>query len=503
MFALQISQLMFVDFRSAVVILLSVLITHGHHCLAQQADAAHAVRYPVPTKVLEIRLVESNAGDSSNRETIRPILGAVVRPQGLRSLEQPGSFFFWPKANVGPAVPQESDVDGRVAISYPEKFGGPGDWTTASKLALEVSHAKHVSKNVEIDLNELAETFLIELERGAEASFSAMDSDGRPIDFGVMTSAVSLDATWAKENESKVCRSIPKGRYPAMLVAPAEDGQHQFSSVIPLDLSTRDAFRIQNVPLKKGIAFVGTISKEIPRPIEHGHVFLSVQLPFDLQGKDGTPIYWEEWAEIHPDGSFRVESIPSKGVVRVIALCRGWVIDSQRKEEQTTGIDFDIEDQHREKGEFALEIPMVPTGQLEVSVITPDGDPLPDAVVSTWPNQTHLSGGSEILGNVRSSASEIRWQLENKFPRDEEQLALDLPNRFVRRYSATTNEEGTTTLFDVPLNQVESLYVEHPRYGLPFDPKKQDRVVEYSIPTSGTKEFIVEVVALDETSEPR
>lgn len=480
-----ISRLRF-GFASWLLLLLAALSIFSTG--AAQEEKENAFPYPVPIASIELKLRDENTG--------LPIQDAFVNLVGIRCKKDPGSFYFWPTENMGPMKRFKSNSQGCVTIDYPVKFGREPDWNISSKLVFQIVHHDHIGSTYEHDLEESEQgDILVKLKPGCELSISAVDLQSHPRDFGVLISdrECNLDV-WSSSNGFRVCKNLEPGRVPAILVSPSENGETYFSQVFPLNLKEDQSSTIRNVVVRKGVRVQGMLDEQVPRPIEQGKIFLEVQLPFDFQGRDGKPIYWKDWTEIKEDGSFTFSSIPAGGTLSMIALCKGWVNECKGAESNISGLKLDFEDAEFEKGQLEINLPMVRTGDIELTLVTSEGDPISDASVSTYPNQTSMSGGANILGAVDSSLDAIAQQLlplhAKKFP------YYDRIQSAAVRYQSISNEDGIAILRDVPLNQKQEIYVDHPKYILPKLDKQRDRFVEYKLDTAETKKMIVSLEEL-------
>lgn len=444
---------------------------------------------PVDTKLFKVFLL----GDDG-----KPVQGATVKPYAMRCSEEKGSHYGWPTGNVGPAPTLVSNQEGIVEIPYPVRFGRDPDWLTTCQISFMVNHHEYVSaeSHSDIDTDENETEAIITLVPGCEVSLSAVDAKLKPVSFGVNLPYNAISSKWVREDGFFRSRSIPPGIFPAMLVAPGENGETLFSDVVALELSEKQSARIRNVPLKKGIKFFGKLPDTVPRPIVDGHVAIEICPEFDSEGKDPEKLYWSDWTKIEEDGSFVFPSIPRSGTMRIFVHCKGWMQEEKGKEFIVKGIDIDLTDSVSKDGDLEYDPPMEETGDLEITVINAEGDPVAGAKVATWPNMQVLSGGSTILASAGKSLSFIEFQLKDKM--DELNFDDERSSRTPTRFSGETNEDGVVVLKDIPLHRNESIYIQHSQYALPNAGKdgRVDRTLKYQIDEPGVKKLIVEVVEL-------
>ena len=107
-------------------------------------------------------------------------------------------------------------------------------------------------------------------------------------------------------------------------------------------------------------------------------------------------------------------------------------------------------------------LPMLPTASCRVTVLAPDGSPLPGATVSAWPNQYFPGIGSNVIGDGSSNTKALKlsaeqqkqiWAIESQ----NEMKQLGVRTDFSTAYLQTTDENGVAVLHTLPGGQSSQL----------------------------------------------
>ena len=84
---------------------------------------------------------------------------------------------------------------------------------------------------------------------------------------------------------------------------------------------------LKNVHLRNGTRVNGSLDESVPRPIKNGEVVCLVSESTDPKNASYKNMWtWNGKAKIAEDGTFVFESLPSGGVLQIIASCDGWVL---------------------------------------------------------------------------------------------------------------------------------------------------------------------------------
>ncbi|TWU01069.1 hypothetical protein [Stieleria varia] len=423
----------------------------------------------------------------------KPIAGVVVRPYACRCLEDRGSHYGWPTYNVGPPGAPKTDAEGKVTIMYPVKFGRSPEWNTTCEVSALLSHPEYISERLDEDPR--GGTAEATMKAGCQLSFSATDSNGTPVEFGVTMAGPGRNATWSiDENGTRRSRAIPDGSWQTMLVSPGESGKHLFSGVLPIRLRDQQAVNIRNLRLTPGLRLAGKLDDSVPRPVTNGTISVyCLPRPDGRVYADENPsLCWETWTNVNDDGSFEFPSLPRTGLIQLIAVCDTHVvknvdvIDPNPHFRQGMYLTIDERDDLED-----ITVPMEPAGTLQVTVLDPEGKPLPNAPVSTWPNQSMHLSGSTILGRKWDAIELIQQQIDSE---SEPRLRM---RRRESRFETKTDEKGVAILKGIPLNKRESLLVYHDEYLMPISDARGDREMSYEITDDQPLQLTVEMMTLE------
>lgn len=437
-----------------------------------------------------------------------PISGATVEAAGVRCLEDPGSWYGWPVANAGNNNRLVSDDQGHITLKYPLKYGRPPTWRTTSKIDFMCSHPLYVANRVEVDPEGGAFEHI--MHAGCEVLFSAVDESNQPIEkFGTVMAGPGGRADWVLKNGEIRTRSIPDGLWQTMLVAPGSDGAHLYSGILPAKFAKGRPVTIRGIKLSPGLTVRGKLDDQVPRPVTDGRIVaFCLPKPSGPVHEDQDPsLSWSDCTNINADGSFVFKSLPPTGTVQLIAVCRGWIVRSEPRDEVSKffvqGAQINLDQSKIVDRELAIDLPMEPAGSVEVTITQPDGRPLIGANVSTSPNQMLDKSGSQVVGRCYSSMSLIQAKLDGNEHQVMEQLAKE--NR-QSRYTQTTDANGRVVLHDLPINGFpHRLRFSHPAFNAiaksgtsnsdEFDEKPNPTPdLQFELPSAERK--IIELVAV-------
>jgi hypothetical protein len=429
------------------------------------ALAATAPKHPVAV----IRVVD--AAD-------KPIAGAVIKPEGLRTKAGPyvAGWYGWRReANGVPNPPVTTDEDGYAQVPYPKYVF---ERIETGTLCLSVNRAGYVPDRPErvvdtalpagapwrvriADLwNRIRHKALmtrpdpIVLQKGAVLSISVVSDHSLPTNAQVFAQVSSepygVTNFWVRpEPQVIVTRQLAAGLHTARAVALDSEGSVWFSRVTPITAVTGQTNELV-LALKRGITIHGQLDDTVRRPVRNGRVVAHVT-PQGAKLQDSPP-QWHAWASVQPDGSFVIGSLP-EGDLEITALCDGFV--------STNGPgQFPMRYPQRHllgTNDLEIIIGMEPTARLEVTVTDDLGKPLKDVRVVTWPNVRYGEWSATILMSDCYNTSEL---LLSK---------LDRKNLWAGRISdfeGVSDGAGVAVLPNLPANVTE-LTTEHPEFELP------------------------------------
>ena len=275
-------------------------------------------------------------------------------------------------------------------------------------------------------------------------------------------------ADWILKEGTISTRSIPDEPWQTMLVAPGPAGVHLFSGILPAKFSKNRPVTIRGIKLSPGLQLNGELDAQVQRPVTDGRV-IAYCLPKPsgrVNDVSDPSLSWSDYADINEDGSFVFNSLPRTGTLQLIALCRGWTIQSQPRDEVgeffVQGIQINLDESEIVDGQLSVVLPMQPAGSLEVTVTNPDGSPLAGVQIGSWPNQKLDKWGSQLLGTCCPSMTIVEARLDGCGNQLNEMF---FDQHGSSRFTQTSDEDGHVTLYDIPVNQsAYQLTATHPQY---------------------------------------
>ena len=446
------------------------------------ADDPKEPTYPV--EVLSIQTVLVDAND-------QPIAGVKATVNGLRCLEDRGSWYGWPSSNIGKVQESQSQTDGTIEFLYPVKFGVPEKWLTTTTLDISFSHSEFVAMRTEIKLAEIPQK--IKFESGCKVHLSAIDNSGKPVErFLPLVPSRGGPPNWIFTPGSAKTGCMSKGKKMCMLVSPSDSGT-LFSKLFEIESASEKMVSIPNILVQPGKRVFGRLPDNVPRPIVDGSVSIYALMSPDVPLGGREPVEWTDSTLIAEDGTFEFKSVPGPAQVQVFAICRGWLIRSS-KEGQVNGQTFDL---MKDQVELEVAFEMEQTGDVHIELMSVDGESVVGAKVYTWPNKELLSGGRALLTRSWRSLDFIERWLNgetNWSPWDDEP--------YTNRHYQISDDEGMVTLRDIPIGSEESIAVMHPEYDLPYEIGEVRNDVKFRVSAGETEERLL-VLQKRETPKPK
>ncbi|MGB7344398.1 MAG: hypothetical protein WBD20_09310, partial [Pirellulaceae bacterium] len=247
----------------------------------------------------------------------------------------------------------------------------------------------------------------------------------------------------------------------AMLVRLVDEQAVEFSDPIELTLQPglNDALTVAMHP---AVSMRGRLGDEVPRPVVAGRV-CAITLPQE----DPLPNFdWTQWAPVDQNGDFLITGIPRSETLQVIALCEHFIARN--------GIDPNVDptsaDQPSTRPQVfkpdtkqPITINMAPLVRCEISVIDPDGKPLPDIFVGGSPNVFWWNWGSQVYADqlmrstewLTGTAIEETWDSDSVY-------GYDMP------FFDHSDENGTATVYLPPGDQSLFAAAKDKGYQLPI-----------------------------------
>jgi hypothetical protein len=245
-------------------------------------------------------------------------------------------------------------------------------------------------------------------------------------------------------------RRLPAGSQNIRAVAFDTNGCAWFSDVISVNAVSGQTNDL-SVVLKKGSVVHGRLDAIVPRPVVNGRVMASIWLK-------ETSLHWHTWAEVHPDGTFELRSLP-QGELEVIAVGDGFV--SANGKGDYSGIHYS---QHYLLGtnDLAIDVTMEPTATLDVEVRDDHGKPLRNAKV--FASASVKYGGGEVtspLGTDCDHTADFIREGPSRRLRVEPVVLAALTN-----YYTMTDGRGRALVRNLPV-EVSMFDIQHAGYVLP------------------------------------
>jgi hypothetical protein len=409
----------------------------------------------------------------------KPVAGAVIRPDGLRTKAGPyvSGHYGWRTVPNGVANdPVVTDGNGYARVPYPKHVF---ERIETGQISFSVSHAEFVPDRPFREVTTtppagapwrewadylwnriqrkalLARLDPVVLQKGAILKLSVRPGSAVPKD-GLLFAQAS--GVWHPETNFWirtepgviVTRRLAAGTQAVRAVQFDASDSAWFSDVIRIT-AVADQTNEVIVDLKRGVTVRGQLDATVPRPVANGRVVAHVW-PQGHKAQDSPPD-WHAWTTIHEDGSFEIGSLP-EGDLEVVALCNGFV---------STNGPGQFQMRYPQKhllgtNDLAITVGMEPTARLEVQVTDDKGNPVKDARVSTWPNVRYGEWSATILVGDCYNTSD--WFLSKSTTKSAGWF------QSVPDFEGTSDTSGRAVIPNLPVT-VKEFSVEHPRFALP------------------------------------
>jgi hypothetical protein len=411
--------------------------------------------------------------------TGKPVVGAVIRPEGLRTKPGPyvSGWYGWMTGKDGvPNQPVSTDANGYARVPYPKyvferietgtiicSFSHPDFVPDRPERVVATTPPAGAPWRVWADdlWGRLQHKVLIArvdpivLQKGATLRLSVRPDcaapKGLPLFAQISAGGDQETNFWIRpEPGVLVTRRLAAGLQTVRAVQVETNGAVWFSDVISITAVAGQTNELV-VDLKRGVAVHGQLDATVPRPVRNGRVVAHVW-PKGLRPQDSPP-QWHAWTTNREDGSFDFGSLP-EGDLEIVVLCDGFVSTNGPGKFQ-----MHYPQQHQlGTNDLAVRIGMEPTARLEVTVLDDKGNPLKDAHVATWPNVRYGEWSATMLvGDRYNTAEQLMPQPASKF---------DFWSRKVPDFEGTTDSSGLAVIANLP-KEVKEFNVEHAQFTLP------------------------------------
>ncbi len=393
-----------------------------------------------------------------------PLDGATVTQSGLRTRVEPGSHWGWSVDYHGPPPEVVTNTEGIAEVPCPKYVQ---EKLETGAVTWSVSHPEFVAFRADRSVDD--DPAEIRLQRGFRVAVTAVDGEtGESVKtglFAIISTGGSVD--WNLHDNGMLVSPVFEEANSVMRVMQIVEGQPVlFSDRIEISPEGRSRVLLKDVKLSPGTRVEGRLADSVPRPVKNGHVTaLIVRTPGSRVGFNRWG--WFDQTPIAEDGTFVFESLPSDEVLQMIPVCDGWVPAKPSKESVLEFFPGELDNLNNGKSLPQLialsrdtarpTLEMEPSGSVRITVLAPDGSPLPKARVMMWPNQLWFDTGSQILGDgfqTRQMLQVVRAGEVDKIKR-------------LQRYSAQTDGQGIALIQNLPSNSSQSIRAVHEEFEMP------------------------------------
>jgi hypothetical protein len=411
--------------------------------------------------------------------TGKPIAGAIIRPDGLRTKPGPYSsgWYSWQPRGMGvPNDPVTTDAEGRAWLPYPKyvferietgtisvsvehpdfvperpermvNFAPPSRAPWRAWLDYVWGRVRHKALVVRPDPIVLQQGGILRLKVRADSI-----RDG-PL-FAQVGRLYDDKGFWIRPAPNElVTKRLQPG--PAIIRAVLFDtnGVTWFSQVTNITAVAEQTKEIE-FELARGATVHGQLDESVVRPIRNGKVIANVS-PHGEKPQNWPPT-WHAWSRIREDGTFDIGSLP-EGTLEIVALCDGYV--STNGPGQVSS--FHYPQVHTiGTNDLNVTIGMERTCCLAVSVTDSQGKPVRDAQVMTWPNIRYGEWSATILGGDDYNTADFMRNSEKG-------------NGFIKwwqnkpaSFTATSDITGVALMMNLP-KEAKEFSVTHSNFVLP------------------------------------
>ena len=418
-----------------------------------------------------------------------PIVGATVTPWALRSSQGHGRWSGEDDRAEMPPKPATTGDDGIATIRYPF-YRDVEELTRTIGVSVYLRHPDFtIDDVVHIDVRLLEYgPRKIEMTRAASITLIPQsDSADFHIDQIHIVSSDPSDypgLSLKRESGKILVETLYPAPFRAMLVRLVDEQAVEFSDPIELTLQPglNDALTVAMHP---AVSIRGRLGDEVPRPVVAGRV-CAIASP----QKDPLPNFdWTQWAPVDENGDFVIAGIPRSETLQVIALCEHFIAcngtepnakPASAEPDPLGGLRamFEIAKELAKPAdkpstrpqvfgpdaEQPITIGMAPLVRCEISVVDPDGKPLPDIFVGGYPNVLWWNDwGSQIYGEQLMRSTEWLTGTAIEEPWDSDSVrGYDMP------FFDHSDENGAATVHLPPGNQTLFAEAKDEDYQLPI-----------------------------------
>lgn len=394
------------------------------------------------------------------------IANAKVTPFGFRTKIERGSHYGWNPRAHGKQEESTTDEKGNATLRVP-KF--VYEKLEIGEVTWVVDHYDFVVYNADHLVDESPAEIVLKSGYRIAATAVGADTGERISDnlYAVLAGS-SFSYDWKSKSGVLVSRAFDVERSNLRLAYLPTEKPAQFSDLIVVNRPGEDArVFLKKVEMKRGTRVTGSLDEAVPRPVEYGEIVAQVSETKDPENANYRNVWtWNDKVPIAADGSFVFESLPTGGIVQLIARCDGWVSKDPTQDEVNRVVPWKEQISASFSGipqvfrldqpQITCSIKMEQAASCKFVVLDAAEKPLADATVHLWPNHYWLKGGSTIFGFGYRSV-EI---LEGKSPRD---LRSE-----IRDFSGKTDGQGIVTVANLPSGPNIGYSVTHDKFDMPI-----------------------------------
>ena len=180
-----------------------------------------------------------------------------------------------------------------------------------------------------LSTEELYGTSTITLKRGNIVRVRPVDEKKQLLEDAVPllagTNTWGREFTFNKKQRIYESPAVEANRKMLRVACSQADGPFLFSDLIDIATTKPADDGVFEVTLKPGVRLEGRLDDSVPRPITEGYAVVTI-----VEGEDGTMakgkhLDWQDFAPVHPDGTFTFESLPGGGHAQIHVMVDGFL----------------------------------------------------------------------------------------------------------------------------------------------------------------------------------
>lgn len=384
------------------------------------------------------------------------VAGAKVRPWALGS---GGGHGRWDEITYGSPKSTMTDVDGRTNIVFPKSIR-VFQRQPVNQVSLFVSHPDYCSMNVHVGVptGDPVAAQTVALVEGVRLRIAGVEpgSDQPLSDCHVMLESTEVADEEFEQQPDGWMQSVPirKDRQWFRVIRTAPGKPVEFSKPQAWDADDPESRNVK-VEVRPGVRVMGKISDNVQRPIERGHVVAWCGSPVHEEARNHQtrPIWWIDTVSIDQDGTFEFPSLPAGYMAQFFAFANDSISSQPTNEAYNTCCKWFAEGMRNRDsffrygqilrlsgGKNSITIEMEPAGQVRVKCVDPAGRPVRKVIVSSWPNQYMVGGGSTVFCGRQSTLDRLRRNSKPDWTRESP-------------YTVVTDDEGVALIRNLPSGQ--------------------------------------------------